>query len=120
MPIAEQKQTKFHPTSRNKVLASADVNIQQVQLVDKRGQVRSVVVWQCGSDVFYANTMDGMFDTAQRKTAPPWLKEALQDLDLNNQFNYDGTSKAGNNTKAPASKPYLPTDGEGPDFIQED
>lgn len=120
MPISDQKQTKFHPTSRNKVLASADVNIQQVQLVDKRGQVRSVVVWQCGSDVFYANTMDGMFDTAQRKTAPPWLKEALHNLDPSNQFNYDGTPKSGNSPSVSSSKPYLPADGEGPDFIQED
>ena len=114
MPISEQKQTKFHPTQRNKVLASADVKIQQVQLVDKRGQVRSVVVWQCGSDVFYANTMDGMFDTAQRKTAPAWLKEALVSLEADKQFNYDGTTKS-----AATQKSYLPEDGDGPDFIQE-
>jgi len=114
MPITETQKTKFHPTSRNKVLAAADVKIQQVQLIDKRGQVRSVVVWRCGTDMFYANTMDGMFDNAQRKTAPTWLVEAMGSLEADKQFNFDGTTKS-----ATEAKPYLPVDeGDAPDFVQ--
>ena len=113
MPIIETQKSKFHPTSRNKVLATADVKIQQVQVIDKKGQIRSVVVWQCGTDMFYANTMDGMFDTAQRKTAPGWLVEAMSNLDADKQFNYDGTQKA------TETKPYLPTnDEDAPGFVQ--
>lgn len=115
MPITETKKTQFHPTTRNKVLAAADVNIQQVQLVDKRGQVRSVVIWRCGTDMFYANTMDGMFDAAQRKTAPAWLVDAIKDLDADKQFNFDGTPKS----SASAEKSYLPeSDDDAPDFVQ--
>ena len=78
MPISEQKKAQFHPTKRNEVLAAADVKLQQVQLIDKKGQIRSVVLWRCGTDVFYASTMDGLFDVAQRKRAPEWLLTALK------------------------------------------
>ena len=115
MPITDNKTAKFHPTSRNKVLASADVLIRQVQLVDKKGQIRSVVVWQCGPDIFYANNMDGMFDVAQRRKAPDWLVEALDSLDLSAQFDYKGNAKVGSSS----SKEYLPTsDKDAPEFVQ--
>ena len=110
MPITEQKKTQYHPTERNKVLATADVLLQQVQVVDKKGQIRSVIVWQCGSDILYANSMDGLFDIAQRRQAPDWLKEELNKV--SNRYNYDGTSKS-----SPAS--YLPTsDEDAPEFVQ--
>ena len=113
MPVTETKTNKFHPTARNKVLATADVSIQQVQLVDKKGQIRSVVVWRCGPDVFYANNMDGMFDIAQRRRAPEWLLEALSELPADKQFDYTGSQKV------VASEDYLPADNEdGPDFVQ--
>jgi len=112
MPITEQKTSKYHPTERNKVLASADVRIRQVQLVDKKGQIRSVVVWQCGSDVFYANNMDGMFDVAQRRKAPEWLLSELSELPADRQFTYTGVAK-GSDDKA-----YLPTDDDVPAFVQ--
>lgn len=112
MPIVEQKTNKFHPTKRNAVLASAQVNLQQVQLVDKRGQIRSVIVWQCGPDVFYSNTMDGLFDVAQRKKAPDWLLEALTELPADKKFSYEGKPSS-------EVKDYLPTgDDDGPDFVQ--
>jgi len=115
MPISDQKKTQFHPTQRNKVLASADVCIRQVQLVDKKGAIRSVIVWQCGPDMFYSNTMDGMFDVAQRRKAPEWLVEAIAQLPSDKQFSYDGTPKS----TAPASKSYLPDDdGDLPEFAQ--
>ena len=112
MPITEQAKSKYHPTDRNKVLAAADVRIRQVQLVDKKGQIRSVVVWQCGTDVFYANNMDGMFDVAQRRKAPEWLLEALAELPFDKQFTYTGEAKSG-------IKAHLPTEeGDVPDFVQ--
>ena len=117
MPITEQKKTKVHPTMRNNVLAAADVKLQQVQLVDKKGQIRSVIVWQCGTDVFYANNMDGLFDVAQRKTAPGWLKSALPSLSSDKTFNYDGSPKLA--TANEKVKEHLPTDdGDAPDFVQ--
>ena len=112
MPITEQQTSKFHPTERNKVLAAADVKIRQVHLVDKSGQIRSVVLWQCGSDVFYANNMECMFDVAQRKKAPSWLLEELETLPTDKQFSFTGEPK----TK---SKGYLPNDDDDvPSFVQ--
>lgn len=118
MPITDQKKAQFHPTMRNKVLASADVRLQQVQLVDKKGQIRSVIVWQCGTDMFYANNMDGLFDVAQRKTAPQWLKDAMVALPAESLFNYDGTPKSGSSQVA-TTKEHLPVDdNDMPDFVQ--
>ena len=114
MPIQETRQTKFHPTARNQIVAAADVKIRQVQLIDKKGQIRSVVVWQCGSDMFYANNMDGMFDVAQRRNAPDWLKTALLNLPADKQFSYDGSPKGESNVSG-----HIPTDdSDAPDFVQ--
>ena len=64
--------------------------------------------------MFYANNMDGMFDVAQRKTAPKWLVEAMAELSADKKFNYDGTPKS-----SESKAPYLPTnDGDAPDFVQ--
>lgn len=119
MPITDQKKAQFHPTMRNRVLASADVRLQQVQLVDKKGQIRSVIVWQCGTDMFYANNMDGLFDVAQRKAAPEWLKDAMIELPSEALFNYDGTSKSGSSSQVTQEKEHLPSDdNDMPDFVQ--
>lgn len=115
MPITEQRKNKFHPTERNKVLATADVRLQQVQVVDKKGQIRSVIVWQCGTDILYASTMDGLFDAAQRKSAPQWLIDALHTLPSSKQYAADGSAKG---ASAPIAD-YLPEDdGDAPDFVQ--
>ena len=119
MPITDQKTSKYHPTERNKVLASADVRIRQVQVVDKKGQIRSVIVWQCGPDVFYANNMDGLFDIAQRRKAPEWLLEALAALPTDKQFSYEGKVKVTPDANAADGANYLPTsDSDVPDFVQ--
>lgn len=76
-----REREKYHPTLRKKVLATADVAIQQVQLVDSKGQIRAVVVWKCGTDVLYATTMDGLFDDARRRTAPPWMVDQLESVE---------------------------------------
>jgi len=72
-----REREKYHPTLRKKVLATADVAISQVQLVDSKGLIRSVVLWKCGTDVLYATTMDGLFDEDRRRTAPKWITDQL-------------------------------------------
>ena len=115
MPVIEnKKKLNYHPTQRRKVLAVADVSLQQVQVVDKKGQIRSVVLWRCGTDVLYASTMEGLFDVAQRRQAPEWLLEALAELPADRQFTSTGDNKA---TTKP--KVHLPEDGDStPDFLQ--
>jgi hypothetical protein len=113
MPVIENKKTNYHPNERKKVLATADVAISQVQVVDKHGQIRSVVVWQCGTDILYANTIEGMFDPAQRRVAPDWLLEEIKALPASKRFNSDGTPKDS------TVKSYLPEDDKDvPTFVQ--
>jgi len=94
-PVQGPRENSFHPTARRKVVAAADVSIRQVQVVDKNGQVRSIIVYQCGPDVMYAATLDGMFDVERRKKAPKWLLEQLNGLPNDRCFNANGTPKAG-------------------------
>lgn len=82
---------KFHPNARRKVVAAADVSIRQVQVIDKVGRVRGIVVWSCGPDIYWSDTMDGLFDAARRKVAPPWLVEQLKDLPQEQRFHSDGS-----------------------------
>ena len=71
-------------------------------------------MWQCGSDVFYANNMDGMFDVAQRRKAPEWLLTELASLPLDKQFTFTGDPKSKTN-----SADYLPSnESDVPDFVQ--
>mgnify|MGYP006411474053 CR=1 FL=1 len=90
-PTGIQKK-KFHTNARRQVIATADVSIRQVQVIDKVGAVRGIVVWQCGPDIFWADTMDGMFDAARRKSAPPWLVEQIKNLPQSQKFFSDGTA----------------------------
>ena len=116
MPVVNNATpTTYHPTEKRKVLATADVRLQQVQVVDKKGQVRSVILWRCGTDVMYANTMDGLFDSAQRRQAPDWLITALKELPLSQQFNSDGSPKTTN-----VSKEHIPSSSDDtlPNFVQ--
>lgn len=102
---------------RRKVLASADVQLQQVQVVDSKGQIRSVVVWRCGPDILYAETMDGLFDVSRRHTAPKWLVEQLVSLPSDRRFDafgrMPGSAESGDAVAFP-SRPSVP-DGEGKD-----
>ena len=86
-------QTQFHPSKRRKLLATADVAIYQATVVDKNRQIRTVVVWQCGPDILYASSMDGLFDGDRRRTAPDWLREQLEVLPTDKQFTYLGEPK---------------------------
>jgi len=96
------------------VLATADVAIKQVQIIDKKGQVRSVVVWQCGSDVLYATTMDGLFDDSRRRVAPSWVVEQLPTAER--QFDYMGEPKGVN--LEPVHTPAIEEEEDVPAFVQ--
>lgn len=95
-------------------MAAADVALQQVQVVDKQGQIRSIVTWQCGPDVLYADSLDGLMDNTRRRKAPEWLLEQLKALPPERQFHADGTAKTG----AVSADSHVPTDSDAPDFVQ--
>lgn len=97
-------------------MATADVAIQQVQVVDKQGQIRSIVLWRCGPDVLYADSLDGLMDNTRRKKAPEWLLEQLKKLPGDRQFSADGTAKS--SVPADPAHSHVPTDNDAPDFVQ--
>jgi len=119
--------TQYHPTSRRKVIAIADVQIMQAQVVDSNGAVRGIVVWKCGPDTYWSETMDGLFDTGRRKKAPQWLLEQLAEVPLEKQFDSEGNPKTGQPRKpavavegSPAAQPaHVPSkDTDVPKFAQ--
>lgn len=74
----------------------------QAQVVDSNGAVRGIVVWKCGPDTYWSETMDGLFDSARRKKAPPWLLEQLVDVPSEKQFDSEGNPKTGQPRKPAA------------------
>lgn len=111
-----QENPTFHPTARKKVMATADIRIQQVQIADKTGKIRRLLVWQCGPDVVYANTMDGLFDEQRRRAAPAWVVDQMKALPPQQQFAYDGAPKVSTHD----TSDYLPEDDDDdvPEFMQ--
>lgn len=87
-----------------------------MQVVDKTGQIRSIVVWQCGPDMLYADSLDGLFDNTRRRKAPEWLTEQIRALPLEKQFTFDGSPKGGSKSSVPEHIPASDTDA--PDFVQ--
>jgi hypothetical protein len=115
------KQTKYHPTSRRQVIATADVQMMQVQVVDSNGEIRAIVVWKCGPDVYWAETMDGIFDSARRKRAPTWLLEQLAAVPAEKQFDSEGKPKQVSVAKTvakPAPAHVPDADSDLPQFAQ--
>ena len=100
-----QTETKFHPTMRRKVLAAADTQIQQVRVIGSKGQERNLAVYRCGPDIFYAETMDGLFDANRRRVAPSWLVEQLTELSEDRQFDCFGNAKSGGNMTEAKMRP---------------
>lgn len=118
MAIVQGTQKKeFHPTQRRKVLASALVDLRQVQVIDKSGQIRGVIVWQCGPDILVAETMDGLFDSERRFSAPRWLVEQLEALPPSRQFDSRGNT-LGSSSEAPPALEVQKT-GKAPDGFGE-
>jgi hypothetical protein len=94
--VSSPKQTtQFHPTLRRKVVASADVLLQQVQVVDKDGAIRSLIVWRCGTDGFYAESIAALSDPQRLKVLPTWVKEQLEALASDRDLDWRGHSKNG-------------------------
>jgi len=94
--VASPKQTtQFHPTLRRKVVASADVLLQQVQVVDKDGAIRSLIVWRCGTDGFYAESIAALSDPQRLRVLPAWVKEQLEVLAPDRDLDWRGNAKSG-------------------------
>ena len=75
---------------RAELLALADVQIFQADVIDTNSRRRNVIIWRCGSDVFYASTMDALFDETRRKPAPQWLKDQVEKLPATRRFRANG------------------------------
>jgi hypothetical protein len=116
--VSNQRKMEYHPTKRREVLASADVRIQQVQVVDKMGAMRSVVVWQCGTDIMFSETMDGLFDSARRYNAPDWLVKQLKLLPPSRRFDYTGAAYGGGDGEA--RRPTLEVAPTLPEGLEDD
>lgn len=117
MAIQGLPKTPKFSNQRRTVVAVADVAIRQVQVVDKNGQIRSIVLWQCGPDLLYSDSLDGLFDNTRRKRAPEWLVTQLKALPADRCFDAEGSPKAvavteQNNDHIPSS------DTDAPDFVQ--
>ena len=118
MAVPGLRTKKYKFSKRREVIASAEVALRQVQVVDKKGEVRALIVWQCGTDVLYADTMDGLFDSSRRKPAPVWLVDALNELPADRQFDAEGIQLGP--TPVPEKVPdHIPAvDSDLPDFVQ--
>lgn len=115
MPITPPTKTPtYHPSRRREVLAVADVLLRQVQLIDTNGQIRSIVLWQCGTDVLYAESVAALSDPQRLKQAPAWVKDQLAALGLDRQFMSDGTPYTEKRGATPASTPQVPVKAEMP------
>jgi hypothetical protein len=75
---------------RAELLALADVDIFQADVIDTSSRRRNVIIWRCGTDVLYASTMDGLFDEGRRKPAPQWLKDQVDKLPSERRFKSNG------------------------------
>jgi hypothetical protein len=102
------------------VLAVADVEVQQVQVIDKDGRNRSIVLWRCGPDMMFSETMDGLFDTNRRYRCPKWLTEQLEELGTSKRFHADGSPYTGGTPKAHEEETEPITSKVVPDGFEED
>ena len=104
--VSSPKQTtQFHPTLRRKVVASADVLLQQVQVVDKDGAIRSLIVWRCGTDGFYAESIAALADPQRLRVLPVWVKEQIEALTPDRDLDWRGLSKTGARSLSPVQMP---------------
>jgi len=90
------------------VVASADVLLQQVQVVDKDGAIRSLIVWRCGTDGFYAESIAALSDPQRLRVLPSWVKDQLEALVPDRDLDWRGNPKNGLKVAVPAQVP-LPT-----------
>lgn len=91
------------------MLAVADAAFFQAQVIDKDGAIRSVVVYRCGSDILWSDTMDGLFDADRRKVAPKWFVDQLNALPFERRFDFRGEVKG--SVVAPVDRTEQPVAG---------
>lgn len=97
MPVQGPTQLKYHPTKRKQLLATADVQILQAQVIDKDGRERTVVFWVCGPDIFFADKLTDLF-TEKRHRAPDWVRNQLKSLPNGRRFDFMGVAKGSDTT----------------------
>lgn len=119
----ENSKPKYHATKRQMVIASAEAMLLQVQVIDSKGIEQAIVVWKCGPQMFYADSIDGLFDVARRKPAPEWLMKQMRELPAERRFNSDGVPATEKNTGASKSVTAVPrhipsNDTDLPEFAQ--
>lgn len=83
---------KYHRNRKKELLATADVQLLQAQVIGKDGREFTAVFWICGPDIFYANELSDLF-TSKRFKAPDWVREQLKTLPNSRRFDCWGTSK---------------------------
>ena len=79
-----------HSGRRQVVLASAEVELLQVQVIGTDGEEKAVLVYRCGPDMFWGKSMDDVFNLERRKIAPDWLRKGLDSLPDDRRFRADG------------------------------
>ena len=102
-------------------MATADVRLFQARVIDKRSELKSVVVWQCGPDVLYAGSMENFF-AGRVHNAPKWLREQLENLPPSRAFDFLGNSRSSGETSditVPRSAPVGDVlDEDAPGVVQ--
>lgn len=103
MPVqGGPEKTTYHPNKRRVLGALAEVRIFQAAIIDSDGKMYVVPIWKCGTDIWMASTIDGLFNEQSRQRAPKWIIKQLAELPAAQRFDWDGNSLAGN-TKAPST-----------------
>lgn len=115
MPVKSPARSSYHPTKRRELVAVADVRLLQAQVIDDKGAIRNIVVWQCGEDGIFANHITDFSNPDKVYVIPPWLKTALRELPANKQLTWDGTPKGKGGAKAEAPAAPAMTNSAGAD-----
>jgi len=66
--------------SKSKIVALAEGALFQAIVYDAKSRKRAIVIYACGTDVFWANDILALFDRDRTNAAPKWLKEQLAQL----------------------------------------
>ena len=81
---------------KSQLRAVADVAIFQCVIYDSKSRKRNIVVYACGTDVFWANDHFGLFDRDRVNKAPTWLKDQIKQLSGDVvRLDFCGIQKAG-------------------------
>ena len=115
--------TKYHPTKRRELIAVADVRLLQAQVINDKGAIKNVVIWQCGEDGVFAENITDLGNAEKTYALPAWLKDQLKALPLNRQLTWNGQPKSGAphaenaRVEAPVPAPRVTADATGDDVL---